>query len=117
MFSFIFKFIYSLVHLIIFVASPFSEIGCFKTPKTGLKSILANHNQDFDPEKIKSYIYECGELAFDKGYSHFALGDRAICLSSGTAQNEYFQKGGTKASDSKDDIGSKSSVHVYTFGE
>ncbi|PFX24446.1 Neurogenic locus Notch protein [Stylophora pistillata] len=96
-------------------ASPFIAIGCFKTPKTGLKEILANHKKDFNPEKIKKYIYECGELVFDKGYSHFALGEHGTCLSSGTAQKEYFQKGGTKASDCKDDIGSKSTIHVYTF--
>ena len=103
--------------LFLFLASPFSEIGCFKTPKSGLKDILANHNKDFDPAKVKTYIYECGELAFQKGYSHFAVGDKGSCLSSGRAEKEYYEKGGSSPNNCKSGIGSKSSIDVYTFGE
>lgn len=94
----------------------FAEIGCFKAPKSGLKEVLTSP-KGFDSKKVKTYIYECAELAFDKGYSHFALGNQGNCLSSKTADKEYFEKGGTSPSSCKDGIGSKMAVDVYTFGE
>lgn len=99
--------------------SSFIEIGCFKKPNSGLKKVLASHFKDFDPAKAKSkaYVKECSELAFQKGYKYFALGDKGSCLSSATANNEYHLKGGTSPKDCKDGIGSKSTVDVYTFGE
>ena len=95
----------------------FADIACFKTPKSGLKEVLASHNNNFDPSKAKKYIYECGELAFEKGYSHFAVGDQGSCLSGGRAENEYYEKGGSDLTNCKNGIGSKSSIEVYTFGE
>lgn len=91
------------------------EIGCFGFSKSILKDVLANHKNDFDPAKVKTYIKECGELAFQKGYSHFALGLNGNCLSSEHAEKEYFVKKGTKPQNCKDGIGSKSSIDVYTF--
>ncbi|KAL9963364.1 hypothetical protein ACROYT_G026874 [Oculina patagonica] len=93
----------------------FTEIGCFGTPKSGLKDVLAEHKKDFDPAKAKTYIYECGELAFQKGYRHFALGVNGNCLSSERAEKEYYAKSGTSPEKCKSGIGSKSSIEVYTF--
>ena len=95
----------------------FAEIGCFAAPKSGLKNVLAEHKKDFDPAKTETYINECGELAFEKGYSHFALGVNGNCLSSEGAEKEYFAKSGTSPNKCKNGIGSKSSIDVYTFGE
>lgn len=101
------------------LVSSFIEIGCFKKPNSGLKEVLASHFKDFHPAKAKSkaYVKECSELASQKGYKYFALGDKGSCLSSATANNEYHLKGGTGPKDCKDGIGSKSTVDVYTFGE
>lgn len=93
------------------------EIGCFLFPKSGLRDVLANHKDDFDPAKVKKYVDECSELAFQKGYSHFALGLKGNCLSSEHAEKEYFVKKGTNPQNCKDGIGSKTSIDVYTFGE
>lgn len=93
------------------------EIGCFGFSKSILKDVLANHKNDFDPSKVKTYIKECAELAFQKGYSHFALGLNGNCLSSEHAEKEYFVKKDTKPQNCKDGIGSKTSIDVYTFGE
>ncbi|KAL9963373.1 hypothetical protein ACROYT_G026883 [Oculina patagonica] len=93
----------------------FTEIGCFNPPKSGLKDVLAEHKKDFDPAKARTYIYECGELAFQKGYSHFALGVNGNCLSSERAGKEYYVKSGTSPEKCKNGIGSKSSIDVYTF--
>ena len=82
-----------------------------------MKDVLANHKNDFDPSKVKTYIKECAELAFQKGYSHFALGLNGNCLSSEHAEKEYFVKKDTKPQNCKDGIGSKTSIDVYTFGE
>ena len=82
-----------------------------------MKDVLANHKNDFDPAKVNAYIKECAELAFEKGYSHFALGLTGNCLSSENAEKEYFVKKGTKPQNCKDGIGSKTAIDVYTFGE
>ena len=93
------------------------EIGCFGFSKSVLKDVLANHKNDFDPAKVKTYIKGCGELAFQKGYSHFALGLNGNCLSSEHAEKEYYVKKGTNPQNCKNGIGSKTSIDVYTFGE
>ena len=95
----------------------FTKIGCFAAPKSGLKDILAEHKKDFDPAKTETYINECGELAFDKNYTHFALGVNGNCLSSKHAEKEYYAKSGTSPNKCENGIGSKSSINVYTFGE
>lgn len=82
-----------------------------------MKDVLAYHKNDFDPAKVKTYINDCGELAFQKGYSHFAIGVNGNCLSSEHAEREYFVRSGTNPKNCKDGIGSKSSIDVYTFGE
>ena len=82
-----------------------------------MKDVLANHRNDFDPAKVEMYIKKCGELAFQKGYSHFALGLNGNCLSSKHAEKEYYVKKGTNPQTCKNGIGSKTSIDVYTFGE
>lgn len=103
--------------LFFFLVPSFNNIGCFKIPKTGFKEVLAYPNKDYDPANFNSYILECADLAFDKGYSHFALGDKGKCLSSSTAKNNYYAKGAAAAKDCKNGIGIKFSIQVYTFGE
>ena len=82
-----------------------------------MKDVLAVHKKDFDPAKAETYVKECGELAFEKGYSHFALGVNGNCLSSERADKEYYTKSGTSPQKCKNGIGGKSTIDVYTFGE
>lgn len=105
------------VRFVFILVPSFNNIGCFKIPKTGFKEVLAYPNKDYEPANFNSYILECAELAFDKGYSHFALGDKGKCLSSSTAKKNYYAKGAAAAKDCKNGIGIKFSIQVYTFGE
>ncbi len=60
---------------------------------------------------------KCAELAFDKGYNLFSLGNYGLCLSGKDASQRYSEKGGTGADKCDHGIGRGGAMYVYTFGK
>lgn len=60
---------------------------------------------------------KCAELAFDKGYKHFTLGNKGLCLSGEDVSQRYYGGGAVDASKCKQGIGIKGAMYAYTFGK
>ena len=56
---------------------------------------------------------KCAELAFDKGFKLFTLGNNGMCYSG----KDYYTNGGTAASKCKNGIGLGGAMAAYTFGK
>lgn len=60
---------------------------------------------------------KCAELAFEKEYKHFTLGNNGLCLSGGDVSQRYYAGGGMEAKKCKQGIGLSGAMYVYTFGK
>ena len=60
---------------------------------------------------------KCAELAFDKGFKLFTLGNNGLCYSGKDVNQRYYEKGGTSASKCKNGIGLGGAMVTYTFGK
>jgi len=62
-------------------------------------------------------VEKCGELAFDKGYKHFTLGNNGLCLSGEDISQRYYAGGSMGANKCKQGIGLSGAMYAYTFGK
>lgn len=81
-----------------------------------LKDYLGVFKDEVNQNKISEAIGKCAELAFDKSYRFFALGDNGRCRSGQNAKEEYFIKGSTSETNCPKGIGVYRRISVYTFG-
>ena len=96
-------------------APPEIEIGCFNG--NPLKEVLGDLTNEVDWEHTDVVERKCAQLAHDKGYKYFALGNNGICYSGAKAQTEYFSQGVASQLDCMNGIGRDNHIFVYTLGE
>lgn len=79
--------------------------------------MLGDFKKEVDWKATETTIKKCAELAFDKGYKLFTLGNYGLCLSGKGATQQYHEKGGVPSKKCKQGIGLKGSIFAYTFGK
>lgn len=93
----------------------FRHIACFKYSSSF--EVLDDFKKEVDWKAADVIIKKCAELAFDKGYKLFTLGNYGLCLSGKDASQHYYGKGGARADNCKQGIGLGGAMFVYTFGK
>ena len=94
----------------------YRKIGCFVASNDALKDYLGVFKDEVQQNSMSSVIGKCAELAFDKNYTFFALGNKGVCRSGPNATKEYYLKGSTGDTSCPNGIGNSKYMAVYTFG-
>ena len=101
-----------------FIAFPvpsFRQIACFRYSKR--LTVLGDFRNDLDWKAADATVEKCAELAFEKEYKHFTLGNSGLCLSGEGISQWYYAGGGMEANKCKQGIGLNGAMYVYTFGK
>ena len=102
------------IHLILPIAPPQFEIGCFELDVNIFPTVLANFQESLDYDNVLVTVRACALLAFHQSYRYFGLANKGECRVGPDMKSNYFKpKTSSKCSSF---VGETGAVYVYTLG-